>query len=214
VITTTVRLKGSTVGADLINALDRHRRTPKGAPSVVTLMPCNHEETISTVALELLESARTLQRSILLVDVSSTKARESDDLGLPSVTIEELTTGMTPLIVPPECVTHARPGASFQEGSAFSLGVEHVRGIVARAERYEYVVFVTRSIFLSSLADLIASEADQSYLVVQQDQTTITQLNLSLARFTDHGREPTGVIYTNRRHLIPDFVYRLFFPKR
>lgn len=100
-------------------------------------------------------------------------------------------------------------------GSSSELNSKGLAMLIARlGNDYDLTLIVSSHQFKSSLGVAIANTCDQCYLFVRQGTTTVRQLDQTRTRLQLSDARTQGVIYTGRRRLIPEGIYRLLFTPR
>jgi hypothetical protein len=97
-------------------------------------------------------------------------------------------------------------------GTTNEITARAVNGLLARLqEHYDLVLVVAPNPLTSNLGAAVAGICDQCYLFVRQQSTTQAVLAKVRERLAVSGTSVDGIVYTGRRRLIPESIYRLLF---
>ncbi len=195
----------STFGLQLLNEIDRHVEST--APCVAVL-PCCAGDGATTAVRELVEGAKRAGRKIALLSLNG-----RDPEGFNSLADEIQPFDSRNLHLDPEAnnlVICYRHEGGTAEGTEITLR-ELKAAIAEMSAKFDLIVVDGPPLFSDNFSEIIALACDRLYITVRQQKTTQFQLRRVLDRLEGLDVKPSGLLFNDRRLLVPDFLYRLFF---
>ncbi len=79
------------------------------------------------------------------------------------------------------------------------------------SDEYDFVLLAAPAPIKTDLSVVLALSCHQHYLYVRQESTKRIEVQRTVDKFENQGIQPTGIIYTGRKLIIPGPVYRFLF---
>lgn len=216
-ITAAFKKNVSPFASDILNAIERKAHSQNGVAAgrarIVAVFSCSRRDGGSTIVEELARGAQQLGRRVALIDLNIHDHYNFGKLQSKKLDLfEALTTEEgSSLVSPDEGLLWIAPLPDQAEKIPNIRG-KYLMSLFERLrEPFDYVFVDAPAILNSNLSELISLTVDQSYLVVRQQKTSQVHAEHAIERFTEIGRPPTGLIFNDRRLIIPNMIYRLFF---
>jgi hypothetical protein len=209
-------MRRTTFGSNLMDQIESHGKAPSsggGRGLKIAFFPCGDESFDNRALSELAISALSVRRKVATVylDPSIVPAQGlADDAEALEPYMDE--TSLKPLPAQRHLILRCSPSAPGTSSEVTSRGLYAVLGRLS--ETYDLVLIVASDTVKSSLGVAISNACDQCYLFVGQGRTSVGAFDRVRQRLDISTAKTFGIIYTGRRHLIPDWLYRQLFSGR
>ena len=202
----------SQFGSDLLAAIDRAAGVEeRHGAHLVTILPCGGGDGASTVLREVVHSAARAGRRVALVDMDLEHPRSQEIDGATIINLEELLEGDGDVGCPEGNLLWVKSSITDPNLMLELNGPLVTKTLNRLRPNFDHIFVDAPPVLLGNLSHLIAQRCDQVYLTVRQQFTPQSNVESAVSLLSSVGIGTTGLIYNDRRFLVPQGVYKMLF---